>query len=665
MKVIINYKRVKQKIYCIIFPLLILSGINTLEAQKFGEISKEDFLTEKHPLDSSAVAVYLLKNCTGKYIFKPSDIKLELEYHDRILILDERGSSYANYNIPLCCNGKRSERIKGLKAFTYNLENGKVIRDKFDTDNIYKEESSENLERVKFALPNVKKGTIIDVKYKLQTPFIYTIPRWYFQSQIPVDYSKYEITVPSYFTFAAIPSGKIKVTTTEKEMRSSKHGGRKYTMVAENIAPLIRDNYILSPKDYLASLKYELYSVKLPDRAERNLSKDWAEISKNLLESKTFGKFISKKDLKKFMPIINKAKSLEMNDRYKFIHEYVRTTFTWNKKSRRATESSFSDFYESKVGNSAEINLLLIRLLNAGGIKTYPVAIKTRSRGLLNKKYPSLTELNYVVAFTEIANKLTFIDATANNIPPGQLPIRATNINGLLIDKENSRVIRIKNPNNFSKQTFTEYKINIDAPGLYGVGSQRLKGYAATLYRMTANNSEGEDITENEIENEPTEELEYDNKYLITSSDGIEDINASSIQLKFDKEIYNHVRSFGSKIFIDATLDFGIKSNPFIHSKRLFPVYFKQLSNIKNVVSIEIPENYIIESVPEKTHVALPGNKGVFIYEVKDMSDKLMIYYTLKINTDVIPSEEYPYLSKFYEEMMIKQNEKIVLSEKL
>ena len=50
------------------------------------------------------------------------------------------------------------------------------------------------------------------------------------------------------------------------------------------------------------------------------------------------------------------------------------------------------------------------------------------------------------------------------------------------------------------------------------------------------------------------------------------------------------------------------------------------------------------------------------MYEVKTLGKKVMINYLFSINTDIIVPANYPYLKEFYQMVVEKGNEKIVLT---
>lgn len=68
-------------------------------------------------------------------------------------------------------------------------------------DMIFKERLSENQMTLKFSIPQVKAGTLIEYEYRLESDFFFTIDSWKAQSDIPTLYTEYDIIIPEYFKF--------------------------------------------------------------------------------------------------------------------------------------------------------------------------------------------------------------------------------------------------------------------------------------------------------------------------------------------------------------------------------------------------------------------------------------------------------------------------------
>ena len=128
----------------------------TLFAQKppikFGEVPIEDLKLQVYPNDSAAVAVVLAD--FGQTTMEYDQVEgfyLLFDRITRIKILKKEGLEYANFTIPLYHSGTTDEKLSGLKAVTYNLENGKTVETKFKNDALIKEQYDANLNFVKVA----------------------------------------------------------------------------------------------------------------------------------------------------------------------------------------------------------------------------------------------------------------------------------------------------------------------------------------------------------------------------------------------------------------------------------------------------------------------------------------------------------------------------------
>ena len=78
-----------------------------------------------------------------------------------------------------------------LRHHSYNFENGRLNKSSFDASNTYDEKKNEYWNIKKFAIPNVKVGSVIEYKYKINSQNKFNFRDWEFQWKIPVVYSEY------------------------------------------------------------------------------------------------------------------------------------------------------------------------------------------------------------------------------------------------------------------------------------------------------------------------------------------------------------------------------------------------------------------------------------------------------------------------------------------
>ena len=180
---------------------------------KFGKISPEDMEMTSYSLDTSAGAVILGDfGYTNFEITEDEGFYTVFNRHVRIKILDKDELDQGDFVISLyTSSGGNEEKVTGLKAYTYNLENGKVEKYKLERKNIFRENASKNWNEVKFSMPNVKVGSVIEVSYSISSPFFYQLQRWFFQAEIPTVRSEYHVYIPEYYNYKNWASGYIPI----------------------------------------------------------------------------------------------------------------------------------------------------------------------------------------------------------------------------------------------------------------------------------------------------------------------------------------------------------------------------------------------------------------------------------------------------------------------
>src|SRR4030095_1963822 len=148
---------------------------------KFGKISAEDFKTSVYSIDSNAAAVVIADIGTSSITGNSKGwFSIEFKHFKRIHILKKNSYELADVEIPLYTNGSSEEELQGLKAYTYNLENGKVVETKLERSGVFQDKLSKNHLLKKFTFPAIKEGSIIEYEYTIHSDFIFNLQPWEF-----------------------------------------------------------------------------------------------------------------------------------------------------------------------------------------------------------------------------------------------------------------------------------------------------------------------------------------------------------------------------------------------------------------------------------------------------------------------------------------------------
>lgn len=636
--------------------LFLISWSTFAQKYELGKVTVEELSQKKHPLDSAAAAAVLFKIGKTSFDLNPEGyFLLVAEVRQRVKIYKKEGYERATIEIPYYTGGK-TVRLYFDDAVTYNLVGGKIEKTKLKSDGEFTEVVNENYSIKKIALPNVKEGSVIEYRYTMKTPYTSFFPEFYFQGEYPVNYVKFTTQIPQYFTYRRFMKGFFNVSMTKEEVvRNTVHNYNESRVVftAENITALKDESHVHNIDNYTSSIQYELASTNFPSDGEKKYAVDWESVTKTIYEDEDFGDELNYKSYfeKDLEPLLKSVTSRD--ERINVIFNYVKSRMNWNEKKSYYCKVGVKKAYNEKVGNAAEINLMLTAMLRYAEIKANPVLVSTRDNGIA--LYPNRGAYNYVIAAVELDNKqYLLLDATAKNSLPNILPLRVLNWNG--------RMIR---PNKTSEEIDLTPKINskeavnviaaIAADGsITGKARDQYFDYNAFVFRehyLTMSKDSYLEQTEKKYNG--IEIGEY-----ATVND--KDLTKPMIE-NFDFKHGNITEKIGDKIYFSPMLYYARTENPFKDEVREYPVDFQFPYQDKYSFTIAIPDGYEIESLPKPMAISMEENIGLFKYNISNSGKQIQLTVSLDINYPFVPSQYYETLKSFYKSMIEKQNEKVVL----
>lgn len=669
-----------KKITILIITCLITSVMFS-QNYKFGKISKEELSEKKYVKDSTANAAYLYKYRRTYFEYlKEEGFRVITEVKMRIKIYNKNGFDYANQQISYYNPeaGRSKEKVTSIKAYTYNLVNNKIEKSKLSKKGIFNEKKNKYYSIKKLTMPNIKEGSVIDFQYTLTSPF-FEIDELKYQYEIPIKKLIYTVEMPEYFVFKRnmkgyyfiepeekVGKGRIFYTSTSRMTIGSgkvtKRGQQEtrieylkttHSYVKEDI-PALRDNepFVSNIQNYRGGVKYELKLIKMPNSLPKYYSDTWDDVSKKIYQSSNFGGQLEKKNYfdKDISPIIASAKS-EV-EKTIAIFEFVKSKVKWNGYNGKYSEKGVKKAYNDGVGNSADINLLLTSMLQFAGLNSNPVLVSTRSQGV--PLFPTLDGFNYVISTVEFSNGNTvLLDATDPYSLPNLLPVRAINWEGRLVKKDGtSFAINLMPKKHSVRDNNLNVKISSDG-SIEGLMRTKMTNYEAYNYRKKYNHVKNEGVIA---------KLEEEYKIEIENSRVTNDKNLNkpiSRIIKFSSE--DLTEGINGKLYVTPLLFLANINNVFKLEDRKYPVDFVNPWKNKVTVSIQIPEGYKTASIPEMKAISMSNNLGVFKYQINQVENKIKILSVVQFNSAIITPEYYKELKEFYNQMVKKQTEKIVL----
>ena len=390
-------KKLAIQLFILLFPIqTILPQISTME---FGVINQAEINLTTYQPDPQAEAVVLFDIGDSRFIDKLNGYDIQFTRIRRIKILSRAGIKYSEISIPVYNDNGKSETVTSIEAFSYNYNNGKLEKTPLDQISVYNEKINNNWNVKKFAMPDIRQGTIIEYKYILESPFHFNLPDWEFQDRIPTVYSKYTVRMIPFYEYAFIVQGITKFDSQEshadKEKRSfgsvnelyGKNVGSGFefqdmihTYIMRNVPAFKDESYITSVSDYIMKMDFQLAKFYSPEGRSTEVISTWPLLIQEMLKADNFGKYqnscerLAKNILEKELSITNKSEV----EKCQAIINYVKSKYTWDGFSDKFTTKSPKDFINQKKGNPAEINLFMTALL-----KSLPVLQQKEGRKTL------------------------------------------------------------------------------------------------------------------------------------------------------------------------------------------------------------------------------------------------------------------------------------------
>jgi hypothetical protein len=660
---------------------------------KLGEIDEKDVKATKYDKFPDAEAIILCDYGNLTYNAQ-SNFTKQFERITRIKILTKAGYDKANQTMPYF---RTASDIKDIKGYTYNIENGKVVKTKLEKSAIIDKKINKKWCEIKFSMPNVKEGSVIEFSYVVTAPFG-SPPTWYFQNDVPTLWSEFKMAVPEYLRFQPLTQVFKDFTVAQMDHTNESFNYRpantppnypsqvinyelyKNHWVLQDIPAFKGEEFISSFKDCVMKVDFKLAAIKMPGQATKIITPSWEVFVEQFSETDKYKKYLSD-DLPTpnlLATITKDAKTVK--EKVVAVCDYVKNNIRFNDRIGIFPNKTVKEIFEKKAGNCAEINLLLVNMCRKLGLKAFPVVLSTRQNG---KMFPDVFDdrkLNYTVAYIMLdATEDMLLDATDAMLPTGMIDYDALNGLGLiLMPPANSTDLaswaNLQNPKYSKTSQIVTANLTMSDTGIIkGELVQRLGGYDAVKVRRNL-------LKEKQTNENASEEDEGDD-FLDAEADKI--LKDSTINNKINKFNFKNLKDFdkpldGTKnietadfsqvnddfIYVSPLLEYRMKANPLKSETRNFPVDYPALIEQNFYLNFTIPDGYKIEELPKPMRIKTEDGGIKFEYNISANDNKVQLISKFSLGRVFFKVEEYKMLRDFYAQIVAKQEEQIVLKKK-
>ncbi len=668
-----------KKLFFVFFLCQVTLLNGQFDEPKFGTIEPSDLTMTSYDKDTTASALMLFNFGNSSFILN-NDQEFQFLYrkHCQIKIFKKSAFSLSDISIKLYQSGDRREELGGIKAFTYNMVDGKVIKTKLDNDKIYRTKT-DNYLTVNFAFPEVKEGSIIEYEYSIISDLLYNFRGWNFQYSFPARWSQYTYKIPEYFTYRESSKGyytfdvnnrkqgnttyTLPTNTVTGRTGASKIDGPPQTLKAitsittlalKDVPAFISEPNIDCEDNYIQSIEFELSSIKYPGQTEKAYTQSWESVNAQMVKDEDFGTLLKTAGfLKDTVAAVCKNKTSEIEKAIS-IYKWVQNRVKWNGDYSLWALKGLKKPFNDRIGNSSEINLLLTAMLQTAGIVANPVIFSTRSNGIAVSYYPTISKYNSVLTKTDIGGKSYLLDPVNKYCPFGILPAEDINGQGRVV---NDRAGDWANLDAAGKYTeYKNYNLGLSPDGrITGSITGSYDGYAGVYYRDALNSEKTSD--------DYFRKMQENQKGLTITSYSIGERynNDKPLADSLVVEVSDHAEMIGDKILFNPLLYERIEMNRYTLENRLYPVNYNYPISEVYIFNYNLPAGYQVESMPKSATLSLPDNSISVSYNVQKTEKSIKVEYKRTINKILFLPDEYKKLKGLYDDLVKMHTEQVIL----
>lgn len=579
----------------------------------------------------------------------------------RMKILTEAGKKYAD--VPVLYPG-RYFSVASVEGRTIHSDGtvipftGKPFQKEVYKSNAYTEKETF------FTMPDVQVGSILEYRYALKYDArILMGAEWYVQQDLFVRSAKYSFRAYGGDTVDSKGNQSTGIAHSDvlpkgfavKQIYSQ----NAFELVVHNIPPIPAEEYMLPQSNLVYRVLFYYTGEHSAAEFWADKGRDWAKDTNRFLGSSNQLKSAVDEivapgdtDHQKLAKIYDAVMKLENTN-------FTRTVSAEEIKQAGLRTGSAADVWAQKRGNSREMTLLFIALARAAGLQAYAVRVTSRDENIFDVNFLNIGQLNDSIAIVNVDGKEQYFDPGERYCEFGKLHWKHTSTDGLRQTYDSSALIKTPGANYQEAQTVRTAQLQMAPDGtLHGVITVKMTGAPALEWRQRALHSDEAEVTK-EFENKLRAELPMGVDAHLTHFVGLADWK-SVLAAQF--EVSGAMGTVtGKRVILPSSFFQEAKDNPnFSSSTRQTAIYLQYAYARQDTVSIALPHNLEIESIPQDMKLPFPNN-GLYSanYALKDntyTATRLIILANF-----LFQPSDYSALRDFYQKINGEDQEQAIL----
>ncbi len=642
----------------LLFTMSLLVPLSARAGIGFQPVNPEELKMTSEPQAPGAPAIILFRQVDRE----DSRNTPHEDNYLRIKILTEEGRKYANVEIPF---SKRYEKIVGIRARTIKPDGSTVEFDGNAFEKaIVKSRSAAYLAKT-FTLPAVEVGGIIEYYYMIEFNERYVFEsQWILSQELFTRAAKFTLKpYPNYYnafhlrwTGQQLPPG-----ADPKQLPNG-----VVTMEAQNIPAFIPEDH-MPPEN---EMKAHVYFVYDPENPESDPDKYWRTFGKK--RNGTLESFVGKrKAMEEAVSQIiapGDAPEVKLRKIYDRVQQIRNTSYEIKKTEQEENRdkekeiNNVEELWKRGYGDGRQLTWLFLGLVRAAGFEAYGCWVADRQHYFFDPKLMQSGKLDANVVLVKVSGKDRYFDPGGAFTPFGLLPWSETGVQGLRLDGEGGSWIATTLPQASESQIHLEAKLKLSDTGdLEGKLTVTSTGLEA-MYRRLEEQHEDDTARKKYLEDWIKEQIPSAADVELTNKPDWSGTETPLIA-EFDLKIPGWVSSVGKRALLPVGFFTEHEKLTFVHSNRVFPIYFEYPYEKVDDVTVELPPGWKIDSVPpQKTQ-----DVKVMFYDLKAENGGSTVRIVRKFGVELLllQVKYYPALRTFYEVIRTGDQQQILLQPSL
>ncbi|MFT6937618.1 MAG: hypothetical protein ACJA1N_001922 [Saprospiraceae bacterium] len=587
-----------------------------------------------------------------KTTFEVSSLnKGEIRYKGIITLMDKKSP----YSDVVVFYDKAFDKVElfHIKIYDANGKMVKKIKNKAVSDHSSYSNDTFNDGRYKYAdATYAEYPYTVEYEYKKTRTMTMFYPDWYINRdfEISVEQSEFEIITPKSIQV------RHKAKNIEISPKSKSENGMNYyqfsvrnipAFLEEPVSP-IEDNILphvfFAPNKFgVANYEGDMSSWEKLGTFSYELNEGRDELSDDMRN--TINKLIVDAETKE-----DKIKIL-----YRYLQENMRyVSIQLGVGGWQTFDAKYVE--RNKYGDCKALTNFMKSMLTEIGIESHAALLRSGDDAYDQTAGFSTADFNHVVLYVPNESKNgTWLECTSSDFPAGVIGSSNEDRFALLVKKEGSQLIRTPTSTKDDNSLISNIKINISKDGTAQIkANQRATGHQDMTYRYYALN-ESEDNIKRVLQNSFSLPSFKIKDYALSPS---KDIPETDIML--DLEVPKYASKGGKRLFISPNPINQLTYIPREVKTRKLPIENRYAFSDVDVVTIEIPDGYEVESIPEE-NLTIENDFGKYAIKFEQKENQLIYTRTMERKLFSFPKERYTDYRDFLKAISKADRMKVVL----